>query len=502
MTKNLPIILFAICILIAVVLALSSMAYLPAALAIAMAGAALALALRVQTAAESDDLLIAEIAELRKSNTELRNEIRDSHSMIDELADVVEQIATVAAESDGASQDQLDALRLSLAEIQSAPPPADNVLSTAATDDRIGEVERRLSALEGETRERLDAHDATLSLTQIAPPENTLSPGLAAPAAPAQIMAAPTEPALQDTRPAEPSTEARTEEATGNLRSLIARAGGTMPTTAAAAAAGTVAATASARASALHGGGETADMDGTVATGDDAQASEPASALNTAPETANAPDPAAHTGTKATLAPVFEPELGTPVAFILSAADAQKDENVSGLLDHAKQICNELEEAGREILLFLRLAPHALEPLTVRREILAAVDSVPALQRRLTMLTAQDGFNASVHNTLMAIADRGCRFALEDVRDWSLDLEGLAKSGLRFIAVDALAMANSAVEQGGDPRRLAQALAAHDIALIGGSVSRKEDIDAVRGLEPALVTGNGLGEPRVVEPAA
>jgi len=433
LNKYLPAILFAICLLIAVVLALSTPALWPAALAIAIAGAAMALALRLQFADESVEPN-EEIAELKKANADLRSEIQNTYSIIDELADVVEQVATVTADSENVARDDVEGLRSQIASLQSASQP---VLPPVVEDERVDGILLRLSALEDEVREREKAHDATLSLTQIAPSD--------------EVAEAPAP-----------------EASTGNLRSLIARVGGGAAVASAAA----------------------------IPAGETNAADADTGAVDTADVTASAPQEIT-----ATLAPVFEPDLGAPIAFILSDKDAASDEDVSILIRHGIQISEELESAGREVLLFLRVPPKALERLSVRRDIISAIDSSSAFQRRLTMLTSQTGFNATVQNTLMEIADSGCKFALENVRDWSLDLADLAKSGLRFIAVDGLAMANSAVQQGGDPRRLAQALAAHDIALIGGSVASSDDMEAVRSLEPALVTGNGLGEARVLEPA-
>ena len=88
---------------------------------------------------------------------------------------------------------------------------------------------------------------------------------------------------------------------------------------------------------------------------------------------------------------------------------------------------------------------------------------------------------------------------MDGVRDWSINLASLARDGMAFILVDGPAMARSAQEQGGDPRRLAQALGMHNIALISGDVSTDEDIQAVGGLEPSFVTGEGLGEARELE---
>jgi hypothetical protein len=476
LNKYLPVILFAFCILIAVLLAFMIPTLWPAALAIAISGAAMALALRLQLASDTGEAS-EEIADLKKANADLRSEIQNTYSIIDELADVVEQIATVTADGDGVSREDVEGLRSQIASIQAMPAP---VLPAPPADERIDEVLIRMSAVEGEVQRLQESHDATLNLTQVASLSDTVpaegsrtdQSALAAQSVASQTSAE-TSAEIRAAQSAERAVESGAEQGadqdaeqgakSGRLRSLIARAGG---------------------------GGAAVAAAASLSKADAAQPeTDQAAAAVATPAQQFAP----------TLAPVFEPDLGAPIAFILSAEGAETDDDVSALLKHGTQISEELEAAGREVLLFLRLPPKSLERLSVRRDIVAAVDASSPLQRRLTMLTTQVGFDATVQNTLMSIADRGCKFALENIVDWSLDLAGLAKSGLRFIVVDGLAMANSAVEQGGDPRRLAQALAAHDIALIGGSVANKADMDAVRSLEPTLVTGDGLGEARVLE---
>lgn len=201
----------------------------------------------------------------------------------------------------------------------------------------------------------------------------------------------------------------------------------------------------------------------------------------------------------ATLSPVFQPDLGAPVAFILRPKNLVTLENFPALLRHAIQISTELEEAQRENLLFVWIPSDTLAQPSIRDVILAAVAEYPALQRRLAILTGQQDFTDASLQTLKAIAAEGCRFGMDGVRDWSINLASLARDGMAFILVDGPAMARSAQEQGGDPRRLAQALGMHNIALISGDVSTDEDIQAVGGLEPSFVTGEGLGEARELE---
>lgn len=403
LNKYLPAILFVVCILVALILAFSIPPLWPAALAVALAGAALALSVRAQSTNEVG-YLIDDITALQDQNAELRNEIVRTHSIIDELADVVEQVA--AATADGAtSGEQLDTLHAEL----------DNLRAQAGTVDEG--VLARLATLEAQvkaTQER--AAQALVTQTSI-------------------------------------DKAASTNADPVGLRSLIKGAGGEA---------------------------DSADTQTNLA----AVASEDG-------------QPTVH----ASLMPIFQPSLGAPVAFILSLDDGDAPNLVPGLMRHAIQIATELDDADRDVLLFVRLSPAALSNTTVRRDVLEAVERVPALQRRLTMLTSQHGFDSTAQQTLAAIAEQGCKFALENVRDWSLNLGELAQSGLAYIMVDGIAMARSAQDQGGDPRRLTQALSMHNISLIGGGVATKDDIDAVRSLEPALMTGEGLGGARVIEAA-
>lgn len=417
MTKYLPVLLFAICILIAVLLAWTVPALWPAALAIAIAGAALAMSMRAQNGSEIS-YLISDISALQAENDDLRAEITRSHSMIDELADVVEQIATLSAEpSSGVAPEEFNALRAEMTDMRAKA-------TAAAQDDTLL---KRLGSVEEKVENWTAATDATLTLAEVAP-------------------AAPPPP-----KPASASRPVNT----GALRSLIARAG------------------------------------------------ERKERTDDTPPPAAAPSQSVEdVQSSASLTPVFEPALGAPVAFILAATETETPEMAPSILRHATKIAGELEEAGKEILLFVEFSPATLAEPTVRSAILAAIEASVPLQRRLTLLTKQEGLDAIALQTLSLAADQGCRFALQSVRDWSLDLGGLAKVGLGYIAVDGIAMAQSAQDQGGDPKRLAQALRSHDIDLIAGGVFIRDDIETVRALEPVLVMGDGLGIPRVLEPLA
>ena len=417
------------CVIIAVTVVLSVTSLWPAGLAIVISGAALSMAMTLFMREEPHDLTV-EVDDLSKAQAELQSSLRSCNDVIQELADLTEQVASHSVRDHqqvetglvGLRTD-LDDLRADIGALKSAPA-VDEVV-----DLRLQAVNTRLAALETKIAHISVSHDGTLELTE------TFSPSAAMPGV--------------DAGHADPSSF------TGGMQGVDKGDG--------------------------HAPGALSysvmDQEATVPGADD-------------------------TNVRITLAPVFEPDLAAPVAFILSSHSDDQEGDLEAILSHAVRISVELEEAGREILLLLRVSPDLLSSTEVRDRILLLINDHPALQRRLTLLTRQDGFSPPVHSTVSAIAERGCRFAMEEVRDWSLDLGVFAASGLRFIIVDALAMVDSAREQGGDPRRLAQALGLHDISLIAGGITSKADMDMVLTLEPALVAGDGLGGLTVLEPSA
>lgn len=200
------------------------------------------------------------------------------------------------------------------------------------------------------------------------------------------------------------------------------------------------------------------------------------------------------------LVPVFTPQLGTPVAFVVSPVS--ESDALPRVAAQTARLAGQFDKAGRDVRLFLRIPPTALTDADTRTAMERLLSDSAALRARLTLLTRQAGFDAVALAAFAMLAQKGCGFALEDVRDWSLDLAGLAQAGLTHIAVDGPAMAESAKAQGGDPKRLAEALAAHDIALVAGEVADRAQLDAVRTLHPVLVMGDGLGPSRVLESIA
>lgn len=431
-----PIVIFAICVAIAILLTVMVPSLWPAALAIAIAGSALALAFRSQDSREigylTDDITVLQEqnSDLSEQATSLQAEVAKNKEMIDELADIVEQIATLTADGGDTNRAQIETLRAEVADVRGVLP--ESALAQQPDHRRSDEVETRLAALEAQaTAMKAERSGSSASL------------GLAGAATAATATA----------------SSAATADL-GNLRSLMARGNG--------------------------------DVEIAEETAEPTQELEPTQEIEETPAAAN----------DATLAPVFRTELGAPVAFILRPIGPEAPDDFSALLKHAIKISDELEEAQRENLLFVRLSSETLAQPTVRESVLAAVAEHPPLQRRLAILTGQQEFNDAALQTLTAIAAEGCRFGMDNVRDWSINLASLARDGMAFILVDGPAMARSANEQGGDPRRLAQALGMHEISLIAGDVSSEQDMMTVKGLEPTFVTGDGLGETRVLEAAS
>lgn len=130
-----------------------------------------------------------------------------------------------------------------------------------------------------------------------------------------------------------------------------------------------------------------------------------------APADRETPRAAVQNRSRVSLTPVFPPQLGAPTAFIVASED--RNAPTQTLLAHASAIATELDGASKDLTLFLRVSGAALEESKVFDR---AFEASAPLGKRLTLLTPQAGLQQSARVTLSTLAERGCRFALEEDR--------------------------------------------------------------------------------------
>ncbi len=175
-----------------------------------------------------------------------------------------------------------------------------------------------------------------------------------------------------------------------------------------------------------------------------------------------------------------------PAGYILGGGQEEDRAAVSQLLARLVTVASGLEAAGREVRLFLRLSPDALAQPDVVSGILSATEN-SAVQRRLTILTSQAGFDYEAKDAVSRIFDRGCPYALEGVGEWSPSLGPMGRAGLDFVVADATRVVEAA--DGDDPASLSRTLRENDIKLIVGGIADDAALDAVRKLDPTFVIG-------------
>jgi|GEM_PF-2725636 len=189
--QHIPLIIFGVCVVMALALAFLTGAW-PAALAVALSGCALALAMRPAEVEDHDTAFLEEdIADIRKLTETQEADIAALRGSIDEVADIVESIATDIHRLDGdTTAADVGALRMALDGLDQR---------VTALDAPAAQTAARLDAME-QGLQRVQARPA-LQSAQVEPVEN-LQPvepvalavsggGMAAAGMQAAAMAAP-----------------------------------------------------------------------------------------------------------------------------------------------------------------------------------------------------------------------------------------------------------------------------------------------------------------------
>lgn len=201
----------------------------------------------------------------------------------------------------------------------------------------------------------------------------------------------------------------------------------------------------------------------------------------------------------ASVLPMFGSDLRDPRALLVAAHDYSDPVAASVL---ALQMAVELADEDRSNLLFLpRIDPMALASEDFAGFAREMIDQCREAPAKLVPLTTQAALTNGLPIALKTMTERGVGFALEDIRDWAIDLPNLASSGLRYLMVDGPAMVRTAQSQRGDPSRLKAVLARSEIGLIANKVNRLADIEAVMALEPDLLIGDALERAGIREQA-
>lgn len=199
-------------------------------------------------------------------------------------------------------------------------------------------------------------------------------------------------------------------------------------------------------------------------------------------------------------------ELVAPDGFAAIAEDAGLMPDVdNAMLFRCVQAARRLLGKNREIGLFCKLSAATLaDPDTFPRFIEFA-DANRAIAPALTFDIAQATFRAmgpAESESLGALADRGFRFALGDVRDLRIEARELADRGFRFVKVPASLLLNraAAAVADADPTEMSGFLIRSNIQLIAEGVERESTVVDLLDCDVKLGLGCLFSPPRPVRP--
>ena len=198
-------------------------------------------------------------------------------------------------------------------------------------------------------------------------------------------------------------------------------------------------------------------------------------------------------------AAIYGTDLRAPRAYIVAAAqDASPLEAAAAAMRRA---CAMAKKDTADCLFLPQIDPALSGNEDFTALALDALEMAGQAAQRVLPLTAQSALQQDNPKLLLALHERGMGFVLQDIRDWSLDLPGLAQRGLRYLMVDGPAMVRTAAQQKGDPARLKAVLSRSNIGLIVTGIDDEAALEAVAALQPDLLYGSALEQQREPEHA-
>ncbi len=394
--QQLPLIVFGVCCLLALALAVLTGQW-AACLAIALAGLALAFAMQPPEPVDHDTAFLEEdLTELQAADARRSAEIEEMRGTIDELAAIIEGVASDAAAVGGQLEPRaLDDVRQSVARLSErlsdVETPQQNTLS------RLDTLEQNLQAIRQSSAEQAmqSAQQQPVNFTEAHPIARAVGEGHGG-------------------------------------RSLVESA------------------------ASLSGHRE--------------------KLRENLKQVANGP--ALHK------APLFDVSFNAPKGVLI-----EDNAETPGVESGLRVLEEALELTGGDPV-FVRIA----HPILTLPDFARGVEEVlqGGRARELVMMMPQSVLSDGMPDAVMHVIEAGGGFALERMTDWSVDLAGMGKNGLRYISVDGPAMARSAASQKGDPTRLKAVLQSCGVELIAANIEYRAQLEAVTSLTPDLFTGAGL----------
>lgn len=199
-------------------------------------------------------------------------------------------------------------------------------------------------------------------------------------------------------------------------------------------------------------------------------------------------------------------ELAIPADFVAIAEHAHLMPDLdNAMLFRCVQTARRLLGKNRDVGLICALSAATLAGPDTFPRFIEFADANRAIAPALVFEIAQSAFRAmgpAASESLGALADRGFRFALGEVRDLRIEARELADRGFRFVKVPARLLLNRAASAVADtdPTELVAFLVRSNIQLIADGIERESTVVDLLDYDVKLGLGGLFSPPRPVRP--
>jgi cyclic-di-GMP phosphodiesterase TipF (flagellum assembly factor) len=171
------------------------------------------------------------------------------------------------------------------------------------------------------------------------------------------------------------------------------------------------------------------------------------------------------------------------------------------LLFRCIQLVRKIHNRNEDVDFFCNISPHTLVDVDFFTDFVAFLEGNQELAPHLVFEFAQDDFarwSKVGAGLLDRLANLGCRFSLDQVRDLKFDPAELAARHVRFLKVEGSLLLNEMEDSVG----MLRALRRHQIDLIVEKVEDEERLLEILDYDIDFGQGFLFGEPRLARPAA
>ena len=177
------------------------------------------------------------------------------------------------------------------------------------------------------------------------------------------------------------------------------------------------------------------------------------------------------------------------------------------LLFRSVQLVRKTQKSKFDVGFVCNISPHTLSDSIFLGEFVTYVEEHSDLAAKLIMEFPLEDFlahDAATAEALARLLHLGVRFSIDQVADLKLDIEGLARRGVRFVKIPCLTLLNELrLDQPTvDPRALKSALDRAHIDLVVEKVESESDLIELLDFQIDFGQGFLFGEPRIAKEKA